>query len=72
MSRADNRARFPEFAAAFDALGLSGIPGVKVLHIEENGQSIGKKPNDNDLPNTCVMSADAVIGLHNIGRKPKL
>ena len=59
MSRAANRAAFPEFAAAVDTVKRD-CPDAKVLWVEEGGNAIGAKPADDGL---VLISAEKVLAL---------
>lgn len=61
MSRDKNRADFPELAALVDQFRAAGMD-VKLIHGEEGGKEIGKRPADLgegiDLMRPCLMEAD--------------
>ena len=61
MSRDKNRAEFPGLAALVDEVRRH-FPEAKLLHGEEGGREVGKRPADLgegiDLMKPCLMEAD--------------
>lgn len=64
MSRERNRAEFPGLAALMDAFRKLYGDNVKLVHGEESGKEIGKRPTlganevEVDLMKPCLMEAD--------------
>jgi hypothetical protein len=62
VSRERNRAEFPGLAALMDTMRELYGNNVKLLHGEEAGKEIGKRPEPDateiDLMKPCVLEAD--------------
>lgn len=62
MSRERNRAEFPGLAALMDTMRETFGDSVRLVHGEEGGKEIGKRPEpaatEIDLMKPCLLEAD--------------
>lgn len=61
---AANRANFPYAAGVMDELRKQFGPGVRLVYAEENGQTLGRKPDDSKFIN--ISGRDMVLNIKKV------